>query len=276
MAVGDVYTNNAADDLSLAEFWNGTAWRVLPTANPKGSTEALLFSVSCTSPTACTATGWWGGPSVHEDPLAESWNGTTWTLNQAPAPSGSAYSSLYGVSCSSPTACTAVGYASGVSLIETWNGKAWSIAKSPNPAGDGDTNLAAVSCASTIACTAVGAFTPAYGAGVTVVEVWNGEKWSIVPTPNVKGATSTGFEGVSCTTPTSCTAVGDYETRGKFTTMLAASGTGSVWKLQTPESVVGDTWLDGVACQAAGVCQAVGVAATGSGPSTVTEGEGTT
>jgi hypothetical protein len=52
--------------------------------------------------------------------LAEAWNGTRWVVQTAPDPSGAVYGSgLEAVSCSSATACVAVGsYESGSSTSE--------------------------------------------------------------------------------------------------------------------------------------------------------------
>jgi hypothetical protein len=57
----------------------------------------------------------------------EKWNGTSWVIVTSPSPSGSFWSVLNGVSCSSRTACIAVGYSLDGSnnqsmLAEAWNG----------------------------------------------------------------------------------------------------------------------------------------------------------
>ena len=39
------------------ERWNGTTWTIQPTPNPKGAHFSELKSVSCDSPTVCTAVG---------------------------------------------------------------------------------------------------------------------------------------------------------------------------------------------------------------------------
>jgi hypothetical protein len=42
-------------------------------------------------------------------PLAEQWNGSAWTIQSTPNPTGSNQNELYAVSCASSTTCTAVG-----------------------------------------------------------------------------------------------------------------------------------------------------------------------
>ena len=54
-----------------------------------------FLSVSCASATTCTAVG----TALGRATLAESWNGTSWRIEPTPPPTGSAYSTLDGVSC---------------------------------------------------------------------------------------------------------------------------------------------------------------------------------
>jgi len=147
----------------------GRTWTIETTPNAPGAAVNELSAVSCASPRACTAVGSYAKtlstPSV---PLAERWNGKTWR-RQAPAvPAGTASTFLYGVSCTSATACTAVGNAfhkaTKVNLIvvEAWNGKSWRIKPAPTPSPKGS-SFFAVSCTSGSACTAVGFYGNAAG-----------------------------------------------------------------------------------------------------------------
>ena len=70
--------------------------------------NGILEGVSCSSAKACTAVGTYGD-GARESTLAERWNGTKWALQTTPNPSDAGASHLKGVSCSSATACTAVG-----------------------------------------------------------------------------------------------------------------------------------------------------------------------
>jgi hypothetical protein len=83
--------------------------------------------VACRSTSACTAVGFYYNSSDVAVTLAETWNGTAWTVQSTPNPKGAIESFLYGVTCRSTSACTAVGsYLSGsdveVTLAEAWNG----------------------------------------------------------------------------------------------------------------------------------------------------------
>ncbi len=56
MAVG-TYVKASGIGVNLAERWNGTSWRILPTPNPSGIAFSGLLGVACTAPSACTAVG---------------------------------------------------------------------------------------------------------------------------------------------------------------------------------------------------------------------------
>jgi hypothetical protein len=116
-AVGD-YFSPSAGPLTLAETWNGTAWRVRPSPSPLIAGRNQLNTVSCTSPRACTAVGV-DAASDFAPPggFAESWNGTRWRLQPVPAPAGAVLTELFGVSCLVPAACTAAGTSAGQSNI---------------------------------------------------------------------------------------------------------------------------------------------------------------
>ena len=120
------YTNAAYKQLTLAERWNGTSWKIQPTPNPVGASSSL-FDVSCTAANACTATGDYTNGASNDLTLAERWNGTSWKIQSTPNPVGASVSNLYGVSCTAAAACTAVGdhiNAAGkeLTLAERWSG----------------------------------------------------------------------------------------------------------------------------------------------------------
>jgi hypothetical protein len=118
-----------------------------------------LSEVSCISTNDCIAVGmaaWGSYRAPNSGPVAERWDGTSWSIQTTPSPTASG---LSGVSCTSTTACTAVGFTdyNNATLAEAWNGTSWSIQTTPNPAGATSVGLNAVSCTSATTCTAVGA-----------------------------------------------------------------------------------------------------------------------
>jgi hypothetical protein len=257
-------------EVTLAERWNGTALKIQPTPNPGGS-QVALTGVSCTSASACTAVGrYFSGTGIWQT-LAERWNGSAWTIQPSATPRVD--SVLDGVSCTTASNCTAVGIESvigcgvfhcriEVDIAEQWNGTGWALDASGLPAARSSIGLSAVSCLGTSACTGVGHLTNS-----TFAAGWNGTTWATQSTQNP--STPSELSGVSCTTTTTCIAVGE----GNGT--LAEELTGTTWTIQpTPNpSAAASSYLASVSCPASTACIAVGNYTNASG-TTLTLAEG--
>jgi subtilisin family serine protease len=100
---------------ALTEHWDGSSWSVVSNPSPGKEGYGWLRGVSCRSATSCMAVGSFLAPSfffpTEEALVAESWNGSSWTLESAPAVEGKPFASFNAISCTSPVACTAVGAA---------------------------------------------------------------------------------------------------------------------------------------------------------------------
>jgi hypothetical protein len=267
-------------EAALAEQWNGSTWKILSIPQPANAGSTLnLNSVSCTSATSCTAVGGYlepgAGPAEQWLTLAEHWNGSTWTIQSTPTPAGVAFTSLFGVSCTSATNCTAVGdYTTGITsgpgatLIEQWNGSTWTTQASPNPSGAGLSLLGGVWCASATSCTAVGfSMSSSTFNNQTLAEQWNGSTWTIQPTPDPSGALDSGLSGLWCASASNCTAVGGYSASPGVGQTLAEQWNGSTWAIQPTPALAGpadsETGLNGVWCASAARCTAVGSSGLG-------------
>jgi hypothetical protein len=78
------------------------------------------------------------------------------------------------------------------------------------PSGSTATVLSRVSCPSTKSCFAVG--NQRSGAFYkTLVEHWDGRRWSVMASPEPSGASVTILNAVSCPTLSNCAAVGYYQ-----------------------------------------------------------------
>jgi hypothetical protein len=262
IAVGE-FTNGSGEFVPLAETWNGTAWSVHEPPSPSGAKAAYLNGgISCASPTVCVAAGMFVNSSGETVPLAETWNGTTWTIDDPTVPAGAKTSSLNGVSCTSSTACTGVGIVNSsgviVPLAERWNGTTWSAEEPPAPTGAKASELQDVSCVSPTACMAVGEFESSSGTSwEPLTELWNGTTWSVqeMPSPN-DGAT---LNSVSCTSETACTAVGR-----STSAPVVESWNGTTWSVGKPIAESTFSPLSGgVSCTS--VCIAVGEFVNGVG-----------
>jgi hypothetical protein len=213
----------SAGRTTLIERWNGTTWTIVPSPNPNPGRVNLLADVSCASAANCFAVGFTDNGSKLVA-LIERWNGTKWTRVVGPQRKPGGSSELEGVSCTSATACTAVGYDTGSNgwtrtLVLRWNGTKWTIVASatPNPNGLGAI-LSGVSCTSATSCTAVGATTQANSltsfTTKSVIERWNGTKWTLVASPRPAYSSSYSLGGVRCPSSTRCVAVGQYSASG--------------------------------------------------------------
>src|SRR6478609_3158058 len=163
---------------------------------PQGTAlQSELYGASCTTASACTAVGDYVTNTGASKTLAERWNGTAWTLQSTPNPSGASY--LNGVSCTSASACTAVGWYvtstnATLTLAENWNGTTWTVQSTPNPSGAAHSFLQDVACTSASACTATGYYGSSAGVDQALAESWNGTTWTLQSTPTPSGATSSG------------------------------------------------------------------------------------
>ena len=194
----------------LTEHWNGNRWTILTMPNPAGPVQTYLNGISCTSPSACTATGEQHSAAGIVHTVAERWDGTSWTIQPTPNPVGAQFAFLGGVDCTGPSACLAVGASDQGTLVERWDGTAWSIDPTPNPRGGGQLN--GIVCRAESACTAIG-FTFSGADGMLLVERWNGTAWNIQPTPLIPAAHDMGLPAIACPSTSWCSAVGGYENR---------------------------------------------------------------
>jgi hypothetical protein len=277
IAVGDYY-NAVGTEVTLAEVWNGATWKVLPTPNISGASQSFLSGVSCAAAKACIAVGGEENRKRMEVTLAEVWNGATWKVLPTPNPAGAQFSSLAAVSCTAPTACTAVGeddtsQFAGATLAEAWNGTTWKEQSTPHPAGSSLSSFKGVSCKSTT-CTAVGSSTNKAGDETTLAEAKVGGTWRLETSANPKGAFSVSLAAVSCSSAKTCTAVGDEQPSPSVPTILtlAEVWNGASWKVATlPSPGKQGGSLIAVTCVSRNACTAVGQVSISFGSHTLAE-----
>jgi hypothetical protein len=221
----------------FGEQWNGSSLSLVTAASPSGGTDTAfgLTGMDCMSATNCIAVGsTFIGSPPGGTPIAEQWNGSSWSLIESGLPSNGD-NGLKGVSCAGPDFCEAVGatFASSNAppspLVTTWKGSTWTTM--PTPSSPQYAWLNGVDCFSATSCTAVGAAYNMLESNLssTIVFNWNGSTWADVP--NVPNGTSgtNALEGVSCVTDWACLAVGGAEQSGSFnafaiTAPIARSG----------------------------------------------------
>lgn len=264
VAVG-IYVDSAAVPEGLAETWNGTNWSLVSTPNLNDAVN--LASVSCvtSSPISCVAVGAVGDdtPSFPAQTLAESWNGSTWSvLSTSTSPNQN--NLFQSVSCTSATFCMAVGesvqieyivesgkyvpvFGSGQALVESWDGTNWSIDSTSNE--NASDSPESVSCTGPTSCVVVG----------TSFDSWNGTSWTVT---NLGTYPAVGFlASVSCVSATDCMAVGSTlnPSPGVQEQTLAMSWNGTALSSvpsANPSGVLDE--FGGVSCVSAAFCAAVG------------------
>ena len=133
VAVGQYQQNSNLNSSTLAERWNGASWSIVPTPDPPGASDPGLSGVSCTSSAACIAVGSYNNSDDRSFAFAERWDGTRWLLQATPNRASADGSLLYAVSCTSSTACTAVGSDGHSPLVERWDGAKWVVQTPPLP-----------------------------------------------------------------------------------------------------------------------------------------------
>ena len=292
-AVG-MHFDSAGNQVNLAETWNGHSWVIQATPNSTsqfGAVDNSLYDVSCASAQFCEAVGAGNGATT------EMWNGTSWTAQDRPGasdvdpqrvscastsfclsadafghvdtwdgtswsvgPAVAGFSHVSSISCLSATFCEVVGEGLSGQNAAVWNGTSWAGQATPGPAS---ASFNSVSCTTASSCEAVGQNFQ-NGQVVTLAESWDGTAWTIQSSPNPSATQGSQLSGVSCTSATSCTAVGSYQSSsvpnfGASQTLVEVWD-GTAWSIESsPNPGTGDI-LEGVSCGASQVCTAVGQA----------------
>lgn len=267
IAVG--YNMVGSSPQTLAMKWDGTSWTITATPNTSTTAYNVMNSVSCVSTTFCVAVGSYQ-TGIQYQPILLTWNGSMWSTLPPLSETSSMTVGLTGVSCVSTTFCVAVGnytdQTGDHSIILEWDGTAWSIATGPTYGAGINDLLNSVSCVSTTSCVAVGFQTGSVSTQALTLTRSNGT-WSIASTETVTTANQ-GYllYGVSCSSASTCMAVGFLGTRGKSDPNGPASDTfvmkwdGTTWSVvASPNGAAGTiNVLNSVDCSSSTSCVAVG------------------
>ena len=188
-------------------------WSVVPSALV-GTDDNSLGAVAASSPRDVWAVGNFvpdTGDSNHDATLtlANHFDGTSWSAVPTPN-AGPNFNTLFGVAAAEGRA-----WAVGVrlddaerdrALIESWDGARWTIVDSPQPGSERDM-LFAASARSASDVWAVGDQEGADGRFETLVEHFDGGRWSVVPSAD-PGSTGNHLYGVTAVAPDDVWAVG--------------------------------------------------------------------
>lgn len=229
------------------------------------------------------AVGWWQSGTT-DLTLVEHWNGRAWKKVPTPTPAGSTQAELLGVSAISSHDIWAVGtYFRGgeYTLVEHWDGTDWSQVRSPSPGRNGteaNASLVSVAAVSPTDAWAVGSYADLlhHNSVKTLIERWDGARWSQVPSPNPgtpdqQGQAFNGLSGVTALPGPIGWAVGSYNSSLAVSRTLILRWTGKVWRqVPSPNGTLSSVnHLSGVSASAASNAWAVGGYWNGSGPTTL-------
>jgi hypothetical protein len=219
-----------------------TNWSAV--SSPNLGSDNQLYGSTAVSATDVWAVGYAYTSSGIQSTLVERWNGSKWSIIPSPNPGtstrcgvGYSGSALTGVAKVSSTNLWAVGYMCGLqskTLTEQWTGSKWSFVASPNEPGSDASTLVAVAARAPNDAWAVGNYKVANQyQWDTLIEHWNGTKWSIVSSPNVPGASKNFLNAVVALSPMDVWAVGYSEggTVGATDAPLIEHFDGQSWKI---------------------------------------------
>lgn len=234
---------------TFVERLHDSVWSIAssPNASLPNLVGQRLTSVSCPDASDCMAVGYVMADSTI--PLAEWWNGSTWSITSSTSLSAVG-GQLNGVSCTSRTYCIAVGQGEDGAFVEGWNGSKWSAKVAPKVDGQ----LQHVSCATQGQCVAVGF----RGNSTSLSLRLKDNTWSVAKAPNFGGEDS--LEGISCPHASSCLAAGNYyNSENGDSSPEALAWNGKAWaSTATPANPDGESALNSVGCVSSTDCVAVG------------------
>ncbi len=206
-AVGTM-TTSAGATRTLIEHFDGTAWAVVPSPNPRTGPGASdeLKGIGGTSAGDLWAVGEYSDGQNFNAMLFVHWNGTAWSFVKEPA---ALHTSAFGeaVTVLSPTDAWAVGE-NGLrtaTLSAHWNGTAWSFVKTPFPQDGNDPQNFLTGVTATgpgdVWASGYEGNVDQQNFSLPYVLHWDGTAWSLTETPNA-GTEGSLLAGVTALSPT--------------------------------------------------------------------------
>lgn len=242
-------------------LWAASGTEASPAKN------GVLSGVACVRGPSCVAVGTYFNSHGTAVAFGEEWRGGSPMLQSVILPTGSLHqSSLDAVACGDSRFCVAVGSYNtrgdrAVTLAERWNGSRWLVEPTPTPNGESP-EVTGIACVSSEWCMAVGGYQNSFGAFVPMSLERRAGSWRLLSPPAPLGPESgaaASLLAVSCSSSSSCVAVGDYRTTKQRQVPLGMTWSGTSWRLLLPASPhSSQSSLSGVSCVSPLHCVAVG------------------
>lgn len=204
-AVGWTSNPSSLDNRSFTMHWDGTAWTIVGTPQPGGTSVDRLLAVDAAAPNDVWATGLYWDVRTHAHSVILHWDGKSWrrvTIGRpslVPRPDCDSGTGLAGITVVSAGDVWAVGDATTCH----YNGTSWSEVPSPQPRGEFNEfsyPLEDVSAAAPNDVWAVGArvVETYYGVDWGALALhWNGSVWTLNPVDLPVGQILLGVDAVS-------------------------------------------------------------------------------
>jgi hypothetical protein len=217
---------------TLIEHWNGVRWRRVPSPAPAPDSE--LTGITVVSPNDIWAVGWTGVARGYtrskSAALIEHWNGTAWTVVPSPSPAG-VQTYLQSVAATSPRNAWAVGTTGYPGPIEAyilhWDGTTWTPVHAPTPAPGGSLQSVAALSAGDVWASGIAGDISCSSKCTTLIEHWDGQNWTIVPSPNPPSTYLNDVWGIVARSKDYAWAVGTTD----YASTMILRWDGTSWKL---------------------------------------------
>jgi hypothetical protein len=225
---------------TLTLHWNGISWSTIPSPDV-GDRDNQLTSVAGTLTNDLWAVGYYNDPANgFEEPLAEHWDGQTWTVATLPNDGNGNNTQLLSVSMDTQGDAWAVGYTIGSAansqatpVTERWSGGTWQVIPSPvfDPSHPWElTGVAAVAPDNVWAVGTVFNNPPAPPVP-DLIEHWDGTSWTVESTPDPAGAQFSSLSGISALSASDIWAVGTWTDSNALSHTLIKHWDGANWSV---------------------------------------------
>lgn len=239
-AVGyDWATNPYQMNETLAEHWNGTNWTIETTQNP-GTDSDQFNAVAAISSDDVWAVGGDKFANVGVgQPLIENWNGSSWSVVNAPNPS-QYFAMLTAVAAVATNDVWAAGYyapangsAYSNTLIEHWDGSQWTVVPSPNVNTNSELTSMTVISSTDIWAIGWSTFNGSTSPYTPLFLHWDGSSWSDTSASGAIASAYGIWQGVASTSSSDVWAVGSLYQSSPTSTFLSrvAHWDGTSWSL---------------------------------------------
>jgi hypothetical protein len=212
-AVGYYNTDAAyASAQALTLHWDGAHWHIVPT--PSGSLmESYLLGVDASGPDDAWAVGYGSDSSYRQQSVTFHWDGTSWSRIPSPNTT-SQVNTLKAVAVLAPNDAWVIGVYHDYShfyhpMWEHWDGTQWTLLPYSLQYGSPNTYLVGLAAAGPNDIWAAGSYIDDHNMGHTLIEHWDGQFWTSVPSPD-HAPLNTGLSAIALAGPGDVWAAGAY------------------------------------------------------------------